>query len=149
MATLSYQEKSIWASLLVLTGASAYFFVSVFDGYVSGAPLTVAQIAPPLLSMIVLIVAAEVVLHTTLALCGQEEPKDERDVLVAAKAARNAYYLLITGLAVLGGHAAAAEVFAYGRMPGVEAAVLAIVFAVTIAEIGHYASQLYYYRRGA
>ena len=118
MSMLSYQEKTIWSSLLVLVGASAYFFVAVFDGYLSGEPLTIAQIAPPLLSMILLIVAAEVALHVTLTLCGQEEEKDERDVLVAAKAARNAYYLLITGLAVLGGHAAAAEVFAFGRMPG-------------------------------
>ena len=148
MSMLSYQEKTIWASLLVLIGASAYFFITVFDGYLSGEPLTIAQIAPPLLSMILLIVAAEVALHVTLSLCGREEAKDERDVLVAAKAARNAYYLLITGLAMLGGHAAMAEVFAFGRMPGVEVAVLAVVLAVTIAEVGHYASQLYYYRRG-
>ncbi len=148
MTNLSYQEKTIWSSLLVLVGASTYFFLMVFDGYLSGAALTIAQIAPPLLSMVLLIVAAEVALHTTLALCGKEEPKDERDMLVAAKAARNAYYVLITGLAVLGGHAAAAEVFAFGHMPSVEVAVLAVVFAVTIAEIGHYVSQLYYYRRG-
>ena len=135
--------------MLALTGAFGDVALAGVGGKVkANAPLTIAQIAPPLLSMILLIVAAEVALHVTLSLCGQEEAKDERDVLVAAKAARNAYYLSITGLAMLGGHAAMAEVFAFGRMPGVEVAVLAVVLAVTIAEVGHYASQLYYYRRG-
>ena len=148
MAKLSYQEKSIWSSLIILVAAAVYFYWRVFEAYAAGAPPTSADLSPLILSLIVLMVGAEAGLHVTLSLCGKEEPKDERDVLVDAKSARNAYYILISGLVIFGGHAAAVDVFGLGELPSAMTLVLGAVLAVVIAEVGHYVSQLVYYRRG-
>ena len=145
---LSYQEKSIWGSLLVMVGATLYFASEIAAIYATGAAPTFRELAPLTLSLVILIVGAEAGYHVTLSLCAKNTPKDERDRLVDAKSARNAYYTLIVALAVIGGHVAIGELLAVGKPPSAGALYISLLASLAIAEIGHYASQLVYYRRG-
>lgn len=148
MPMLSFQEKTIWCSLLVLIAAASYFFGRIFFGIATGAPLAPAPLARLAIGLLLVMVAAEVLLRIVIATFSGEEPKDERDDLVEARSARNAYYILVTGLMFLAGHAALNALFGRGNGVDIHMAAVFILFALVVAETSHFVSQLFYYRRG-
>ena len=117
---LSYQEKSIWASLIATLLVYGRYFASGSQGLVGTiVALTIIQIAA----------------QTALALADRPQQKDERDRLIEAKAYRVGYFLLVTGAILC--------MNIVSRPP-----VKALLMAVVAAETGKSLTQLVYYRRG-
>ena len=151
---LSYQEKSIWVSLIAIAFAYTYYFSQVLDGGAATAGDVIALMA----GIVILLVIVEVVFHVALtvphAVQGDDDPDrlDERDRLFADKAARNGYYFLSVGVFIAIGHivfgswVSDAEITPRAYDPLVAAHLL--VFAGVLAESVKLASQLFYYRRG-
>jgi hypothetical protein len=133
---LTYQEKSIWGSLIIILVAFAYYFAGLFGG-TAGTSAPVVDI-PRLIAVVGIIIVVEVIYHIVIAVKSGGSPKDERDQLIDTKAYRNAYFFLSVGLFA----AIASAVW----IPDMTAHVL--IVAMVIAECSHFVSQLYYYRSG-
>ena len=152
MTPVSQYESTIWSSLIVTVAAAAYFFSKVFGAELDGESLTVAAIARLGFAVVVVLTAVEIAFQVALtAWCRGEPQTDERDRLIAAKAVRNAYYVLVTSLFVLIGHAGLASLFGYidEMSIGMPMVITLAVFVLVVAEVTHYSSRIYYYRRGS
>lgn len=151
MTPTSQFESTIWSSLILTIGAATYFFSRVFGAWADGTPLGVAEMAELGLAMVVIIVAIEVAFQASMTIWCKREPQvDERDRLIAAKSARNGYYLLVGALVILIGHAGLASLLGYidALRLDLPLAIALAVFALVVAEVGHYVSRIWYYRRG-
>lgn len=151
MNSVSQYESTVWTSLIVTLAAAAYFFGKVFGAFAAGAPLEPSQVARLGLSVVVILVAVEIAFQVAVtAWCKGEPQVDERDRLIAAKATRNAYYVLIAGLSMLIGHLGLQSLF--GQGPGLTldtaTTVVLLVLVLVVAEIGQMGSRIFYYRRG-
>ena len=82
--------------------------------------------------------------------CKGKPQTDERDRLIAARATRNAYYVLVTGLFMLIGHLRIQSLIGRGPWLALDTAttVTLLVFALVVAEVAQFASRIFYYRRG-
>jgi uncharacterized membrane protein len=120
---LSYQEKSIWGSLI----ATLLVYGSYFAMGAKGS----------LAATIVALVIIEIVVQGALGIANRPAPKDERDRLIASKAYRFAYSVLVFGVLTI---AVISEVM----RPTVKMLFLALVVADVVKSV----SQLAYYRRG-
>jgi hypothetical protein len=118
---LSYQEKSIWGSLVATLLVYGRYFASGAHGGLVGT--------------IIVLVVIQIVCQIAIAVADKPQPKDERDRLIDAKAYRTAYLILVTGIILCMNIVAA---------PTVNAMLLALVAAETVKSV----TQLYYYRRG-
>ncbi len=117
---LSYQEKSIWGSLIATLIVYGHYFASGSHG---------------LIGTIVVLVVIQIICQSAIAIASKPEAADERDRLIDAKACRNGYFLLVTGIIVC-------------MNVGVNLGVNALLMALVAAEIGKSITQLYLYRRG-
>jgi fatty acid desaturase len=100
----------------------------------------------------VVIVAVEIAFRVALtAWCRGAPQTDARDRLIAAKAARNAYYVLVTGLFILIGYAGLASLIGYIDQVRLDVpmAIVLGVFVLVVAEVVHYGSRILYYRFGS
>ncbi|MBX3704520.1 MAG: hypothetical protein KF822_12165 [Steroidobacteraceae bacterium] len=152
MKNISAYESTIWSSLIVTVAASIYFFGKVFGAIAAGSPLAPGDVARMGLAVIVILVAVEVALALAFAAWCKGEPQtDERDELIAAKSARNAYYILITGLFILIGNLGVQALIGKGPWLTMDTGttVVMLVFALVGAEVSHYLSRIVYYRVGA
>jgi hypothetical protein len=152
MKNISAYEGTIWSSLIVTIAASIYFFGKVFGAIAAGSPLAPGDVARLGLAVIVILIAVEVALALAFAVWCKGVPEtDERDELIAAKSARNAYYILITGLFVLVGHLGIQALTGKGPWLTMDTGttVVTLVFALVVAEVSHYLSRIVYYRIGA
>jgi len=148
---LSFQEKSIWVSVIAILVVFGYYFISIFS---AAGSMTSAETIFRFIGAIVILVIIEITLHILIAVTdvkGAEEHDvvDERDRLVAIKANRNAYFVLTIGVFTLIGHFVASEM---ARYPGPDFTPLMsanlLLLIVVSAEIVNFSSQLYYYRKG-
>jgi hypothetical protein len=134
---LSFQEKSIWMTLVANVAVYAFYFWRVL-AIGEGDPARVGALFG---EVVVLLIVVMVAGHVVLAIAHRPERKDERDRRVATLAARNAYYVLASGgFCALGVAALSVGTFWYAQ---------ALLLALVLAEITKSASQLVYYRRGA
>ena len=139
---LSYQEKSIWGSLLALLVVFGSYFVSVDWLREPEAPDTKLD---RIVGAVALVVLIEIVYHVLIALKSRAEPKDERDVLIAGRAYRNAYLLLTAGSFIsIALFLGLTEAQRSGGQP--MAAVDLLLAFVIAAEITKFVTQLIYYR---
>jgi hypothetical protein len=123
---LSYQEKSIWASLLAMLVVYGYYF----------ATSQPADLLRMTLAVVTLVVV-QVVFQIAVAVSSKVEKKDERDRQIEARAYRNAYLILVCGgLWVI--------YLSYGAFPVAQAVLAALV----LSEVAKSVTQLYYYRQG-
>lgn len=136
---MSFKEKSIWISLVTTILIFGYYFLRIFQ-MANNEEATHTEIAVFFISVIVLIVIVETILHILLAIFHRPEAEDERDRLIELKATRNAYYLLVAGVftAIVG--------FVVSAAPILVAHI--ILFFFILAETGAFITQLFYYRRG-
>jgi hypothetical protein len=118
---LSYQEKSIWGSLIATLIVYVRYFASGSHG---------------LIGTIVALVVIQIICQIAIAVASKPEPKDERDRLIDAKAYRTGYFLLVAGMIVC-------------MNIGINLGVNALLLALVTSEIGKCITQLYLYRRGA
>ncbi len=135
-AGLTFKEKSLWVTLVSTVVIYAYYFWRAIE-LGEGEP---GRVGGLFVGAVVLMILLQVVVTAALALHRRPEQTDERDRRIAQAGARNAYYVLMTG--VWGALGVAA--LALGTFWLVHAALLAVV----LGEITRCASQLVYYRRG-
>ena len=144
---LSYQEKSILGSLITIVVVYGYYFAAVLRD--AGQPeFNLGRLVLAVIAIIVI----EIVYHIVLAIEQKPEPKDERDILIASKAYRNAYFLLATGAflviacVVMAGLARDAAPTRIIVTPFIT--VNLVLFFMVLAELMKFLTQLFYYRRG-
>lgn len=148
---LSYQEKGILGSLLAMVVVYGYYFSRTLNdiGRADFESRTIGR----LIWAIVAIIVIETVYHIVLALESKPEPKDERDLLIEAKAYRNAYFAAGTG-SFLVICCVIIEVLLHGSAPAPTIvtrffiANLVLLFMV-VTELVKLLTQLFYYRKGA
>jgi uncharacterized membrane protein HdeD (DUF308 family) len=135
----SFQEKSIWISLITISLIFGYYFVRVFK-MASQDEINVVENIVLLISVIAMVIIVEVVFHIIIALRDRPEAQDERDRLIELKATRNAYFVLAFGIFLpIACIAASVRPFIVAHV---------IMFIFVLSEIAQFLSQLLYYRRG-
>ena len=144
---LSYQEKSILGSLFAMVVVYGYYFAAVLRD-ASQPEFNLGRLVLAVIGIIVI----EIVYHIVLSIEQKPEPKDERDILIASKAYRNAYFLLATGAflviacVVMAGLARNAAPTRIILTPFITANL--VLFFMVLAELMKFLTQLFYYRRG-
>jgi hypothetical protein len=139
MPTLSYREKSLYASLIAeLLVYGPYLFLHKQN--------SVNKVA----AVIVAIILIQVALQLVIALVSRNRVTDERDRLIELRGYRAGYItiasLMVLGLAMLWFHAAHADFNFEGRMVGLH--FLNVFFGMLIiADITKTATQIVSYRR--
>lgn len=147
---LSYQEKSILGSLVALIVAYGFYFGAMLrhlgERGAEGASLGRLVVA------VIVIIAIETVYNIVLALETKPQPKDERDVMIAGKAYRNAYFLLYFGAGTIMTCAlglAAIDGATPMRITVTPFLILNTMLLLLVsAEIVKFLTQLFYYRQG-
>ncbi len=138
---MSFRERSAWITFVLLLVVFGYYFVSV-------ASQLIHPVHPHrnffmlFFVLLLIIVVMEVVLHMIAAIRSPAEartPADEREALIALKAKRPAFFVLMTGAFLSVGviH------LGVGPWPIINA----MLFAMWLGELTNYGAQLYYYRR--
>ena len=121
---MSYREKSIWGTLIGVVLVYGWYF-------------TMPPAAGRLVFTVILLVGIEVIYHIALAIQSRPEAKDERDRSIEAKAYRNAYVALASGVI--------APIFL--PLPPAMAAQM-VLLALVVSEVVKSVTQLYSYRSG-
>jgi hypothetical protein len=137
--SLSYREKSTLGSLAAILVGYGYYFRAVLrsprPAEFTGGTLRL------LLSAVFIIVVIEVVYQIMVAVTSKVDPKDERDILIGARAYRNAYAILVGAVFCLMG-----VIVFFGMTP-----YLIVNFAllsVVMADVVKFLTQLFYYQWG-
>lgn len=139
---LTYQEKSTWASLTITSVMFIYYFKRLI-GVIQDPELTGASLIMVFIGVITIIILAQVVIQTIMAIIYRDEVEegvDERENLIRLKATSISHYILITGVWV-------ASVSFYLKPSAFMLMNLIIVFFI-VSEIVGYVAQLIYYQRG-
>lgn len=142
MENISFREKGIIISLVVTLTIYGYYFGSIFM-QLWNKEINQAEAMTFFISTVILIIIAEAVLHSVLALGAgkeQEDPQDERDQLISFRATRNAHIVLSVGVFLSFAH------LLYGDNSLLIAHFL--LFFFIISEVVKYISQIFYYQRG-
>lgn len=135
-AGLTFKEKSLWGTLVSTVVIYAYYFWRALE-LGDGEP---GRVGGLFVGAVVALIVVQVVVTAALALHRRPEQTDERDRRIAQAGARNAYYVLMTGVwGALGVAALALGTFWFAH---------AALLAVVLGEVTRCASQLVYYRRG-
>jgi hypothetical protein len=139
---MSFREKSAWITFVLLLAFGIYFgdvAVHILDPTRPHANYLLLFVL-----LVVAIVVLEIITHAVIAFRSPREaqiPIDERERLIELRATRPAFYVLLVG-----------AFLSVGTIHmGVSTWVLAhcVLFAIWMAELTRYGSQLYHYRRGA
>lgn len=136
-----FRAKSAAVSLVVILMISVYYFANALSMLPSGEAIPDGALRLAI-TAVVLVAVVEAVLHIVLFIgAGKTEERSERDTVIAARAARNAYFVMVVGaLAAFGTVFGEFTAFEVGNV------VLAALF---LAEIVNYGSQVMYYRHSA
>ena len=139
MASLSYREKSLYASLVAeLIVYGPYFFLHQQN--------SVNKVA----GMIVGIIVLQIILQSAIAIFTRSRTTDERDRLIELRGYRSGYLtlasLMVLGLGMLWFHATVGNLRLDKRMMGLH--FLSVFFGMlVIADITKTATQIVAYRR--
>lgn len=146
---LSFQEKSVWGSIVSLVAVYGWYVKELLSAYPA---IDASLMAGLLLTVVVLIIVIEAALHIAIAIRSRPAPEDERDRLIQTRAHRNAYYVLAVGTVVAIGQVVIGEAMnATSSVITLERSLLAaniLLLAFVLAELVALGSQLVYYRRG-
>lgn len=144
---MSFQEKSIAASLFTTLVVWGFYFYEMFQARMAD-DLTFASVKGLLIVAMLLTIVISVVVHSVVAagsaLTGEGDdlppPHDERDRTISYKATHISSYLLGAGIV----STVLVAVFSNRLVPTVNTLLAFFV----LSEILRYALQLLYYRRG-
>ena len=98
---MSWEEKSIWASLLIILFIFTGYFSQVFEGLTAGT-LDRADMSGLFIGAVVSVIILEILLHIVIAVFNvrdADQPRDERDRQFSMKAGNISGWVL--GAAVL------------------------------------------------
>ncbi|MEZ5558958.1 MAG: hypothetical protein R3E86_10535 [Pseudomonadales bacterium] len=155
---LSFQEKSIFGTLLGLLLVAIYFFVNVAE--IAGSP--VATDAGALMGLCIVVVLASIVFqvayHVIIAILDRRDmpdgkpPFDERDARIDSRASKLAYLVLSIGAVVALGHLVVGDAVVPERAASFAQSnsMTAVILMATLllAEMVKCVTQLWYYRHG-
>jgi hypothetical protein len=151
MQNMSFREKGAWAYLITTLVVFVPYFVSVFGRLLQGDK-NVSFVLGAFIAATVFCTVLSIIFGIAIEISSREEPYDERDLIVDAKANRNAYYVLLTLCFMAMGCVLFIPVF-FTQLP--TNAFVMLVFAsqvfflcFVIAEIIKYTTQVVCYRRG-
>ena len=133
---MSYQEWSLTGSLAAMLVVCGYYFAAVLR-HVGQLDFALGRL---------IFVVIEIVYHIVLALETHPEPKDERDVVIEAKAYRNAYFAYGTGAFLVISAVIAAGLARVAITPFL--VVNLVLLFMVLAEVVKLVTQLLYYRKG-
>jgi len=139
---LTYQEKSIWASLVITSGMFIYYFSRVL-GVIQDPELTGSSLIMVFIGVITITILAQVVIQSVMAIIYRaevEEGSDERENLIRLKATNISHSILISGVWF-------ASVTFY-LLPSAFMLMNLIIIFFIVSEIIGYVTQLIYYQRG-
>ena len=143
MPSLSYQEKSLWASLVAELAVYVPYFLFHHEN-------SVAKVA----GMIVAIIVLQIILQAIIALSTRNRITDERDRLIQLRGYRAGYFAVVTlmvlGLAALWFHTnAAPESLRVLHPNGMGLHFLSAFFGIlVISDVVKTLAQILAYRRG-
>ena len=140
---LSFEEKSTWASLVIILIVFTGYFSQVFDGIAAGS-LDKADITGLFFGAVITVIVMEIILHIAIAVFNvrdADQPTDERDRLFSMRAGNISGWVLGFGVLII-----AAQTFMKDLNPMWVANLL--LFMVFVSQIVSYALKLFYYRRG-
>ena len=149
---ISVRERKIWVELIIDVVVSVYYFMIIYE-LATKDGLDLAVIGALTLKTVIVSIVLGILLAIFFIGNRKEEPADERDQLIAAKANAAGYYTLGTGIAFLIFHSIAvaigqaSPVFLQNPLTPVELA-LTLGALVVIASSIKASMMLYYYRRG-
>jgi len=140
---ISFEEKSTWASLAIVTFIFAGYFSQVYQGLMDGT-LDKAAIFGLFFGAVISVVVLEILLHTVIALVNikdAEQRSDERDRLFSMRAGNISGWVLGIGVLIIA---------AQTLMNDLDSLWVAnlLLFAIFVSQFVSYALQIFYYRRG-
>jgi hypothetical protein len=136
---MSFREKSSWISLLLIVAVFGPYFWLVGQSLTGNAHVH----GGTQFALILLFVVLEIVLHVAIAVQSPRDaraPKDERETLIDLKATRSAFYVLFGG--------ALLSIFTMHFRVNVWTMSQFVLFAIVVAELVKFASQIVLFRRG-
>ena len=140
---VSFEEKSTWASLAIITFIFAGYFSQVYSGLINGT-LNKAAITGLFIGAVASIIILEIALHIVIAVLNVKDADhsgDERDRLFSMRAGNIAGWVLGFGVLTIAGHTLMNE------SDAIWVANL-LLFVVFVSQVVSYALQIFYYRRG-
>lgn len=148
---MSFREKTAWACLLTTVAIWGPYFFNVLQ-LLKTNELTGGRILGMFIGAVVLQVVIQVLAAIYIAIRTKQEPKDERDVLIEAKASKNAYFVLtffcVFAIGWIAMYTIAAGQDAGGQLVTPLVISQMIFFCFVAAETTRFASQIVSYRRG-
>lgn len=138
---MSFREKSAWVTFVLLMGFAIYF-IEVANHWVNPAAPheNYFQLFVLLVIAIVILQAASHIVIAKQSPRDAKAPLDERERLIALRATRPAFFVLLVGAFLSIG------TMHLGATPWTLAH--CVLFAIWIAELTRFGTQIYYYRRG-
>ena len=139
---MSYQEKSIWISLISTILIFGYYFtkaISVFNNQ----DIHNNNLIGLFIGIIIAVIIIQIIAQSTIALANRKDAErgaDERDTLIKWKATGLSYYILAAGVWV--------TLISMLKFESTLVIANIIVFFFILSEIVGFAAQLLYYRRG-
>ena len=133
----NFKEKSAWLSAIAILVIFGNYF-----GRVWFFPGEDGDSASLLVTVVVIFIILEIVLHIGLALGHPRENADERDTDVAGKSYRNAYYIVMIGVFYTLGGILFAQPLALMTTTNM------LVLSIVLGELVNFGSQIFYYRNG-
>ncbi len=140
---MSFEEKSTWVSLAIITFVFTGYFSQVYEGLLSGN-LDKAAVTGLFIGAVIAIIVLEVVFHIVIAaqnVKDADRPTDERDRLFSMKAGNISGWVLGIGVLMIAGHT-------FMKEPDAIWVANLLLFAVFVSQVVSYALQIFYYRRG-
>jgi len=142
--SMSFREKSIWASLIIMSVVWVNYFVRVQPALADGT-INKDQSIGLFIGAVVTLVILEIIVHIGLALSNvktADEPTDERDKLINRQAGNISGWVLGICVFMISAHAMLKDV------PSVLTANL-LLLSLVLSQCADYAMALFYYRRGS
>ena len=143
LSTMSFEEKSVWVSLLVILMVFTGYFSQTFEGLAAGT-LDKSTALETFVVAVIAVIVLEIALHIVISNFSPKDadsPRDERDRLFAMRAGNISGYVLGFGVLVV---AVQALIHDHDALWSANF----LLFAVFVSQIASYALQLFYYRRG-
>lgn len=140
---ISFEEKSTWASLAIITFIFAGYFSQVYQGLMDGT-LDKATVLGLFIGAVISIIVLEIILHIVIAMVNTKDAEqhgDERDRLFSMKAGNISGWVLGIGVLII-----SAKTFMHD-LDSLWVANL-LLFAVFVSQVVSYVLQIFYYRRG-
>ena len=140
---LTFQEKSNWASLIIMSVVWVNYFVRVQPVLADGTISREDSIGL-FIGAVVTLVILEIVVHIGLAVTNlktADQPSDERGKIITSKAGNFSGWVLAICVVIIGG---------YAMFRDVSSVLIAnlLLLALVLSQCVDYAMALFYYRRG-